>query len=137
MAGGRAAPNVMKSDGDSTISLQLPAEPRSVPTARHALQRFAARAGADVDAVALAVSEAVTNAIQHGYPNARGEISVRAIANDELRVIVSDRGAGCAPTVDEGRPHLGLPLIGHLADGVDMTTGRDGVEIEMRFARAG
>jgi hypothetical protein len=30
---------------------------------------------------------------------------------------------------------MGLPLIGHVADAVDVASDRDGVEIEMRFAR--
>ena len=127
----------MSAQGDSTISLQLPAEPRSVPTARHALQRFAADTGVDVQAVALAVSEAVTNAVQHAYPDADGEIMVRALVNDVLRVIVSDRGAGFAPRPRDGRLHLGLAVISEVADAVDITAGSDGVEIEMRFARTG
>ena len=124
----------MNTQRGSTISLQLPAEPRSVATARHALQRFAADTGVDVEAVALAVSEAVTNAVRHAY-SADGEIVVRALVNDVLRVIVSDRGAGFAPRPRDGGLHLGLALISQVADAVEIAAGSDGVEIEMRFAR--
>jgi serine/threonine-protein kinase RsbW len=123
-------------ENDRAISLLLPAEPASVRAARQVVRRFAAEVGADADAVALAVSEAVTNAVEHAYPGGRGEICVRAGSNDDLRISVTDRGRGFAPKARTGRSHMGLPLIGHVADAVDVAAGRDGVEIEMRFARS-
>ena len=57
------------------LSLTFRAEPSSVPRARRALREFAAAAGAtvdQVDAVRLASSEAVTNAVLHAYRDEPG-----------------------------------------------------------------
>ena len=126
----------MKSQGhESTVSLVLRPEPASVRAARQILRNFAEAVGADADAVALAVSEAVTNAVQHAYRGAEGEIWVRAGTNSVLRVRVSDGGQGFAAHPRGGRPHLGLPLIDELADEVDVRTGAQGVTVEMCFRR--
>ena len=117
---------------EKTISLQLPAQAESVRAARQMLRRFAAKVGADADAVAVAVTEAVTNAVQHAYRGS-GEIYVRAGTNDDLHVTVADRGLGFDPKPIKGRSRIGLPLIGQMADAVDVVSGRDGVRIEMRF----
>ena len=136
MPGGPSNSVVMHAQAnDSTISLLLPAEPESVRAARQVLRRFAEEVGADAVAVALAVSEAVTNAVQHAYADGEGEICVRALTNDVLHVSVLDYGQGFQPKATPGRPHLGLPLIGHFADSVDVATAHGGVAIEMRFAR--
>lgn len=49
----------------------------------------------EVDDVKTAVSEAVTNAIIHGYENGEGTVSMEClIHNNEFTVIVSDKGVG-------------------------------------------
>lgn len=45
--------------------------------------------------VKTAVSEAVTNAIVHGYPDAVGEVSMLAEIDDEnVHIVISDNGVG-------------------------------------------
>lgn len=45
--------------------------------------------------VKTAVSEAVTNAIVHGYPNVEGEVTMSAeITDGEIHIIISDSGVG-------------------------------------------
>ena len=53
------------------IKLELGSEPASVAAARHAAARLAADVGAPEDDVRIAVSEAVGNAVVHGYRGRR------------------------------------------------------------------
>ncbi len=117
--------------------LELPAKPESVAKARQAARDFAQQCGADSTDVALAVSEAVTNAIVHGYRRTEsGTVAICAeiTANERLVVVVADDGTGLsAPSPHKGLG-LGLPLIGSVAESVESTSGRNGgVEMRMRF----
>ncbi len=121
------------------MTVTYPATPRSVATARHALSVFAAEAGADpqqVDAVRLAVSEAVTNAVLHAYPDGAGEVHVTvALVCDELWVLVGDDGCGLEPRSDRPGLGLGLGLITQLSDEMAVVPrAGGGTEVRMRFA---
>ena len=85
--------------------------------------------------VRLAVSEAVTNAIVHGYPgDATGQIEVEAtMGSGGLTVIVRDGGAGYAPRLDSPGAGLGMPLISTLADSIEVRSGNPGTELRMNF----
>ena len=68
---------------------------------------FAAQLDPTLDEVAdikTAVSEAVTNAIVHGYPDAIGEVALklRILPGNVLELVVKDRGRGI-PDVDKAR----------------------------------
>jgi anti-sigma regulatory factor (Ser/Thr protein kinase) len=118
------------------------ADPESVGRARAELAGFASRAGASptlVDEVRLAVSEAVTNAVRHGYPLESGEIRVRAFVGDDvLEVVVSDDGcgvhrAGTGPG-DSGLG-FGLALICEVADQMTLAPrSGGGTDVRMRFS---
>jgi len=101
----------MQPEGN-TLTVTYPADPESVAIARHALTAFAADAGADhrqVEAVRLAVSEAMTNAVLHAYRDAPGDVRVTAaLVSEELWVLVGDDGGGMEARPD--RPGLGLGL---------------------------
>src|ERR1700749_1549498 len=88
------------------------ASPRSVAEGRSRLADFAAEVGAtpsQVDAVRLAASEAMTNAVLHAYRGGPGLIYVNAaVASGELWILISDDGCGLKPRAD--RPGLGLGL---------------------------
>ena len=95
-----------------------PASPEHVGSARRVVSAAARRAGADdpvLDAVRLAVSEAVSNVVVHGYRGtARGAFTVAVEwEGDELRVTVRDEGCGMQPRTDSPGAGLGLPLRGH------------------------
>jgi serine/threonine-protein kinase RsbW len=123
---------------EESLNESYPAAPPSVPRARHAVVDFAAARGAtaeQLDAIRLAVSEAVSNAILHAYDDGGGQVHVTAgFASDQLWVLVADDGRGFrAPA---RRPGLGwgLPLIAHMADGLEIADRADGgTEIRMRF----
>lgn len=116
--------------------------PDSVAAARNSVARYAEVAGATpklVESVKLAVSEAVTNAVIHGYPETPGEISVTAtIAADELWVLIADRGRGHhAPSLCPGLG-WGLALIAAASDEfVILERSGGGTEVRMRFTLPG
>lgn len=122
----------------NTLSEVYPATAEIVPHARRWAADFATEAGAPpetVEAVKLAVSEAVTNAVVHAYRDEPGQVQLTAAAaGDELCVLVADEGEGHQATPRDPGLGWGLALI---ADSCDqfMITERSGggTEVEMRF----
>jgi serine/threonine-protein kinase RsbW len=116
-----------------------PAEPEHVGQARRLASTAARRAGAEdpvLDAVRLAVSEAVSNAIVHGYRNSPNGAFTVAVEweDDELRVTVRDEGCGMQPRADSPGAGLGLPLIANLARSFSVTAAPGGgTEVTMTF----
>jgi stage II sporulation protein AB (anti-sigma F factor) len=120
------------------LSLTFRAEPDSVPAARHALSDFAVEAGADrpkVDAVRLAASEAVTNAVLHAYADEPGDVYVTAaVVATELWILVADNGRGMEPQTERPGLGLGLGLISQVTDELAIVPrARGGTEVRMRF----
>jgi anti-sigma regulatory factor (Ser/Thr protein kinase) len=62
------------------LNRRVPATPMSLPTLRHATRDALVEAGVDStlfdDSIAVALSEAVGNAVRHAYPNVAGEIDL-------------------------------------------------------------
>jgi anti-sigma regulatory factor (Ser/Thr protein kinase) len=116
-----------------------PARPEHVRAARRAASAAAQRAGAEnsvLDAVRLAVSEAVSNVVVHSYRQSqRGEFTMSITWEDDvLHVTVRDHGCGMQPRMDSPGAGLGLPLIATLADSVSVTEPPDGgTELSMTF----
>jgi anti-sigma regulatory factor (Ser/Thr protein kinase) len=122
------------------MKLVLPAEPASVPELRHRISRFAKEHGLGselVADVALAVSEAVTNAVK--YAAASGEESVVELsasrADDWLEVTVRDHGEAFGRGSGDGLG-LGLAIIARLAGDLRIVQEGDGTEVRMRFPLA-
>jgi len=89
-----------------------------------------------LDAIRLAVSEAVSNVIVHGYRNgANGAFTVTIESTDaEVRVVVRDEGCGMSPRTDSPGAGLGLPLIASVAGTFTVTTPPEGgTEVVMTF----
>lgn len=119
------------------MKLELPAEPASVPELRHGVSRFAAEQGLGsefVADVALAVSEAVTNAVKYAdAAGADGIVEVSAAREDAwLEVTVRDRGEGFGRGSVDGLG-LGLSIIARLAGELRIVQEGDGTEVRMRF----
>ena len=90
--------------------------------------------------ILLAVSEVVTNAVVHGYRGAAGgRVAVEAHhEGDRLRLSVADQGHGMAPRHDSPGLGLGLPLVGRLAQQVDIVApAGGGTRITMCFSLGG
>ena len=125
--------NLVESLNDS-----YPAVAETVPRAREAVTRFAAGAGASpeqLEAVRLAVSEALTNAVVHAYRGSAGSINVTAaLAEGDLWVLVADDGRGLRAGGGKSGLGIGLALIARVSDYfaiVKRSSG--GTEVRMRF----
>jgi serine/threonine-protein kinase RsbW len=114
----------------------------SVPAARAEVTEFAERAGAQgerLEAVRLAVSEAVTNVVIHAYADrGPGEHKIQVCASaveDGLWILVTDEGDGLRRRAGKpGGLGLGLALIAQLADDMQLVSrGCGGTELRMRF----
>lgn len=122
------------------MKLELPAEPSSVPKLRRIASEFASEQGLGEDVVAdvaLAVSEAVTNAVMYADPSGgEGVVELCAVRRSEwLEVRVRDRGAAFGRGSDDGLG-LGLTIIARLAAELKIVQEGEGTEAWMRFPLA-
>lgn len=121
--------------------LELPNRPSSIRRARGAARILARRSGCSpvmADNIALAVSEAVTNAIIHGYAGSSGSVQMVVESTaDELLVTVADTGGGLSPRTDSPGLGLGLSIIAEVTTHlrVDSPPG-GGTRLRMAFRRA-
>ena len=84
---------------ENAMMLEFPSRSVNESFARSAVAAFAARLDPTMEElgdIKTAVSEAVTNAIVHAYPDTIGLIQVRCRILDEnvLEIVVKDRGCG-------------------------------------------
>jgi len=121
----------------------LPAVPATVGRMRRHAAGFASGMGAPAemtDAVALAVSETVANAVIHAYAGREpGPVGVQCRADGERLVVeVSDEGVGIAARDDSPGLGQGLALVGALAQSLAIAarTHGPGTIVTMSFAPA-
>jgi len=128
-------------DATDTFDRSYEAAPASVARVRADIAAFAEAHGVEptrVDDIRLAVSEAVTNAVLHGYREASGSVHVRARhADGSLWISVRDFGGGMQPR-PLGTGHtgmgLGLALIGRVVSELSVAPqAGDGTDVRMRF----
>lgn len=92
-----------------------------------------------MDGMALAVSEAVANAVTHAYEEgANGVIELSATVSPlEVAVVVRDQGRGLAAAAASEGAGLGIEIIRRLAQHVALDDSASGVALTMRFRRGG
>ena len=100
-----------------------------------AVDELAAGLGCDTQAVRLAISELVGNAVIHAYSGrGAGDVLVMArVLRGRLVVTVADRGRGIAPSVDSPGLGLGLPLVSQLAEDVRIDSDEAGAAVSVSF----
>ena len=78
------------------IKLEFPGKSANEGLARSAVAAFAAQLDPTIGDIKTAVSEAVTNAIVHAYPNQIGTVwlRVRLLGEEYLEITVKDKGRG-------------------------------------------
>ena len=84
---------------ENYIKLEFPARSVNEGFARAAAAAFAAQLDpnmTELGDIKTAVSEAVTNAVVHAYPEEIGviQLRMRILPNRELEIVVKDRGVG-------------------------------------------
>ena len=116
---------------ETTIRRSFPADRGAPGVARSAVREFLRGRGADpaqLSDVLLAVSEVVTNCVVHGYRDgSTGDVALEARhTGDHLVLSVADQGTGMRPRLDSPGLGLGLPLVGRVADRVDIKAADGG-----------
>jgi serine/threonine-protein kinase RsbW/stage II sporulation protein AB (anti-sigma F factor) len=91
-----------------------------------------------LDAIAVCVSEAVTNVVMHAYRDRSeaGLVELTAYVDDDgsLWIHVRDQGHGLAPRPDSSGLGIGLPIISQMATAMAVRTPEEGgTEIVMEF----
>ena len=126
--------------GGASVHLKrsYPALGSSVGEARAALGAYAREIGArgdQLEAIRLAASEALSNAVRFAYPARIGHIHLNAwVAAGELWVLITDNGCGLHAGAASDGLGMGLALISRLCDGfsiVERSSG--GTEVRLRF----
>ncbi|HHT27921.1 MAG TPA: anti-sigma F factor [Firmicutes bacterium] len=119
----------MQDQVTNSVRMQFCSRSENVAFARTATAVFASQLDFTIDQldeIKLAVSEAVSNAIIHGYKNSPGMVRLELnIIGRTLEIIVSDSGAGIADvewameaahTTDANRMGLGFVFIKEYMD---------------------
>lgn len=120
------------------LQLLVPARAENVAVVRHAFGGLAdalelpEQVAADIK---LAVTEACTNVVLHAYDDAEeGPLEVDArIDDEEIVIVVRDRGAGIHPRPDSPGLGLGLPLIATLSRSLELEGGSEDAPTEVRM----
>jgi serine/threonine-protein kinase RsbW/stage II sporulation protein AB (anti-sigma F factor) len=122
------------------LEVTLPAIPASIGHLRSYAREFASGAGATDEAItdiALAISEAATNAVIHAYPGGKttyDTASLRGnVADDWLELAVADRGAGFRPG-SAGGLGFGLKVMAEVSDSMRVEQRDEGTTVVLRFA---
>ncbi len=99
----------MKSKVLNEMTLQFVSRSINEGFARTAVAAFVAQLDPTLDElndIKTSVSEAVTNCIVHGYPNALGDITLRArlLEGGKLELVIKDKGIGIADVPTARKP---------------------------------
>jgi anti-sigma regulatory factor (Ser/Thr protein kinase) len=92
------------------------------------------------DDVVLAADEAISNATEHAYPDARGTLTLFAACNRlarAVRIIVSDHGQWRPPPADPGVRGRGLAMMEKLAQVFRLEHGPHGTTVLLGWSLPG
>jgi serine/threonine-protein kinase RsbW len=134
----------LQAEADYEVQVQeqwtLFASPETASRMRGLVERFCSNGTVDPDRVhdiKVAVTEAANNAAQHAYVGrSPGPVTLVAwLESEALLLELRDEGRGMAPRIDSPGAGLGIPMMGRLADQLDITAGPggNGTIVRMRF----
>lgn len=120
---------------DNYIKYEFPSLPQNVGLARAVTAAFAAQLEfnlAEVEEIRVAISEAVSNCVIHGYPGKTGIIQLElAVIKDSLVITVKDFGKGISDisqakqatfSTDPERMGLGLVFMESFMDRLEIVS---------------
>lgn len=122
------------------LTYRVPAKPQELSAIRRGVKAYAIEHGVlDPDAVALAVSEAVSNVILHAYAGSdepgHVEVFAQRHMDNGLVLRVCDEGAGMRPRGDSPGLGVGLPLVATLSQRLEVESRpQGGTRLSMTFA---
>jgi anti-sigma regulatory factor (Ser/Thr protein kinase) len=121
------------------LRLTRVAATEAIPELRCLARRWAADSGLHEDLaedMVLAVDEAVTNVVEHAYPQVAGAVRVQLTRREcgELTVVIEDDGTWRPPPTDPGFRGRGLSLITRLADHAHVNPSSTGTVVRMNWA---
>ena len=137
------------------VTLEFPSRSANESFARTAAACFAAQLDPtleEINDIKTAVSEAVTNAIVHGYPDRIGKIPLRLriLEENTLEILVRDKGVGIEDvarartpmftTGSEDRAGMGFTIMESFMDSLKVrsTPGKGtGVTMRLKITRRG
>ena len=116
--------------------LALPADPIAISVARHQVHRWLAGLSwpaGQLEDIVRAVSEAVTNAIEHAYLDqppgvveVRGGVEATPGGQRRVTILVRDHGRWRLAPTDQEHSHRGIPLMRACMDTVTIGEPDDG-----------
>jgi serine/threonine-protein kinase RsbW len=131
--------------GSSTVRLTIPAKPEYITLVRLALSGLSKLRPLSEEALGdlkLAVTEACTNSVRHGYENGEGVVEILyELQPDRLVVEVSDDGPGFdafgdRPSEDNlAEGGLGIAIIKAVSDEFEAGDRAEGHGSKLRFVK--
>ena len=124
----------------TVLAVARPAAATEVPGLRRIIRSWVREIGLDEDRaedLVLAADEAISNVVDHAYPDAPGTLRLRAGprgCGNGVVVAVTDDGDWRVPG-DPGSRGRGLLLIRNLADRTHISHGPTGTTVRMCWAR--
>jgi serine/threonine-protein kinase RsbW len=127
-----------------TVRLRIPAKAEYITLARLALSGLSGRALSEeaLGDMKLAVTEACTNSVRHGYNNGEGTVEVvYELRPDRLVVEVADNGPGFDAAGDRplrgglAEGGLGIAIIQAVSDEFEAGKQPDGGGSRLRFVK--
>jgi two-component sensor histidine kinase len=121
------------------IEKRVRADAEQVPRLRAAVAAFTRdhcdHSDETAQVVALAVTEACSNAVRHAYPGSSGELTLTGrVDGDQLTLTVVDEGVGLVTETRPAAGRLGLRLMRELAT-TTITSDQHGTRVHLRFPR--
>ncbi len=119
------------------LCLQLPADPVAPSVARHRLRRWLTASSwpaGQLEDLVLAISEAVSNAVEHAYlcdhpypamVDIDGEVEAAPAGRRRVTVIVRDHGRWRPPPIHDENRRRGIPLMRACVDTVTIGQPED------------
>ena len=140
-----AAEAVQLGSAGRSVRLRIPAKPEYITLVRLALSGLSRLRPLDEETLGdlkLAVTEACSNSVRHGYAGAAGVVDVSyELQPDRLVIEVEDDGPGFDPNASRGRPEdlaeggLGIEIIRSVADEFEAGERREGGGSRLRFVK--